>query len=80
MTSSTKNEPEPVKDPIVKRLDAAVLSVLMVHTEIREQTIKYKISKLNDFGFTYREIANILHTSDGSVANQLSLIKKRTKK
>ena len=79
MTSSTKNEPEPVKDPIVKRLDA-ILSVLMVHTEIREQTTRYKISKLKDFGFTYREIANILHTSEGSVAKELSLMKKRTKK
>ena len=64
---------------ISKRLDA-ILSVLMEHTKIQEQTARDKISKLSDLGFDYHEIARIIHTSDGSVAKELSMLKKRNKK
>lgn len=61
---------------INKRLDA-ILSVLMKQTYIQEQNNREKISWLNDLRFDYHEIAKILHTSAGSVAKELSIIKKR---
>jgi len=63
---------------INKRLDA-ILSVLIEQTHIQEQNNREKISRLYDLGFDYREIAKILHTSTGSVAKELSIIKKRDK-
>lgn len=64
---------------INKRLDA-ILSVLMEQTKIQEQNNREKIARLYDHDFDYHEIAKILNTSPGSVAKELSVIKKGRQK
>ena len=64
---------------INKRLDA-ILSVLLQHTKIQEETTKEKIVRLSNLNFDNQEIAQILNTTSGSVAKERSIMKKRISK
>jgi DNA-binding NarL/FixJ family response regulator len=64
---------------INKRLDA-ILSVLLQHTKIQEETTREKITRLSNLGFDNQEIAKILNTTAGSVSKERSIMKKRTSK
>ena len=64
---------------INKRLDA-ILSVLLQHTKIQEETTREKITRLSNLGFDNQEIAQILNTTVGSVSKERSIMKKRNSK
>jgi len=61
---------------ILKRLDTIVFLLLELKDRDGKMPLKDKIKLLNDAGLNYTQIANVLGRSPGSVAVQLSVLKK----
>ena len=63
-------------EDVVKRLDALIRINLRL-SQVQEMTARDQINLLNTVGLSYSEIARILGRSEGYVASELSLNKKR---
>jgi len=61
---------------ILKRLDAMVFLLLELKDRDGKMPLKNKIKLLNDAGLNYTQIANMLGRSPGSIAVQLTMLKK----
>jgi len=65
---------------ILKRLDTIVFLLLELKDKEGKMPLKEKIRLLNDAGLDYTQIAKVLGRNQGSVAVQLSMMKKETQK
>jgi len=70
----TDNEQE-----IIKRLDTIVFLLLELKDKEGKMAVKEKVKLLGDAGLSYMQIAKVLNRSPGSIAAQLSQMKKGIK-
>lgn len=65
---------------ILKRLDTIVFLLLELKDRDGKMLLKEKIRLLNDAGLEYNQIAKVLGRDPGSVAVQLTMMKKEGQK
>ena len=65
---------------ILKRLDTIVFLLLELKDKEGKMPLKEKIRLLNDAGLDYTQIARVLGRNPGSVAVQLTMMKKEGQK
>ena len=65
-------------EEVIKRLDA-LIRINLRQSQTQEMTARDQINLLNSIGLSYSEIAKILGRSEGYVASEISLGKKKKK-
>ena len=63
-------------EDVIKRLDA-LIRINLRQSQTQEMTARDQINLLNSIGLSYSEIARILGKSEGYVASEISINKKK---
>ena len=69
------------KNEIIGRLNVLIgLEIRKLKTKRDKKTTKELVKLMNDNGLDYKEIASVLGMSAGTVANELTALKRKKKK